>query len=643
MINQADIFQASILIVDDQEVNIILLDRMLRGAGYESVTSTMDPGTVCALHLKNRYDLILLDLQMPVLDGFQVMEGLKEMELDDYLPVLVITAQPGHKLRALQAGAKDFISKPFELADVLASVHNMLEVCLLYKELHKYTQVLELRVQSQNVDMEETEARFRTLVEHLPTVIYSSMAEDANTMLYVSPQIRNMLGYTPGEWLDNPGLWAINIHPEYRNHVLEETNGGGPGSRSFDMEYQMTARDGRLVWVRDQVTLMNDLEGRPKFWQGIMLDITERKLSEEKIRRQLEHLTALSAIERFTSANFDLELSLLEILNHVTKELGLDAADILMLNSNSQMLECAAGNGFRTKDLMKRRVRLGDGFAGRVALERQLVEIHNLVDEPNKLSLMNILEEENFIYYCGVPLVIKGSVKGVLEVFNRTALEPDPEWFEFLNSLAGQTAIAIESATLFDSLQRSNSELALAYDATIEGWSRALDLRDKETEGHTLRVTEMAVTLARASGFTEAELVQVRWGSLLHDIGKMGVPDGILLKPGPLTDEEWVEMKKHPVLAYEMLSPIRYLRLALDVPYFHHEKWDGTGYPHGLKERQIPLAARIFAVVDVWDALSSNRPYRAGWKKEKVRDHILASSGTHFDPQVVDVFMSVLQ
>ena len=195
---------------------------------------------------------------------------------------------------------------------------------------------------------------------------------------------------------------------------------------------------------------------------------------------------------------------------------------------------------------------------------------------------------------------------------------------------------------LFEGLQSSNLELSLAYDATIEGWSRALDLRDKETEGHTLRVTQMTIDLARAFGLSEEELVQVRWGALLHDIGKMGVPDGILLKPGALTEDEWVAMKKHPRFAYELLSPVRYLRLALDIPYCHHEKWDGTGYPRGLKGTQIPLVARIFAVVDVWDALKSDRPYRAGWEEEKILEHIRALSGTHFDPQVVDAFMHIL-
>jgi putative nucleotidyltransferase with HDIG domain len=305
------------------------------------------------------------------------------------------------------------------------------------------------------------------------------------------------------------------------------------------------------------------------------------------------------------------------------------------------MLEYGAERGFRTNAIRKRQIRLGESYAGRVALERHLVQIPNLRDEPDNLSLKTFVTDEDFVCYFGVPLIFKGQLNGVLEVFHRTALEPDAEWLDFLNTLAGQTAIAIENASLFESLQRSSSELSMAYDATIEGWSHALDLRDKETEGHTQRVTEMTVKLARSFGLSEAELAQVRWGALLHDIGKMGVPDGLLHKPGPMTDEEWVVMKKHPTFAYEMLAPIRYLRLALDIPYCHHEKWDGSGYPRGLKGDQIPLVARIFAVVDVWDALRSDRPYRRAWDEEKVREHIRTSSGTHFDPQVVEVFMQI--
>ena len=170
-----------------------------------------------------------------------------------------------------------------------------------------------------------------------------------------------------------------------------------------------------------------------------------------------------------------------------------------------------------------------------------------------------------------------------------------------------------------------------------------MELRDEETEGHAERVTEMAVTVARRMGFSQEELVQVRRGSLLHDIGKMGIPDSILHKPGPLTDQEREVMKSHPTVAYNLLSLTPFLRKALNIPYYHHERWDGTGYPHGLKGVTIPLEARIFAVVDVWDALSSDRPYRKAWPQKRVIDHIKSESGKHFDPQVVEVFLKILE
>lgn len=191
-------------------------------------------------------------------------------------------------------------------------------------------------------------------------------------------------------------------------------------------------------------------------------------------------------------------------------------------------------------------------------------------------------------------------------------------------------------------IEEAHEKLLSAYDATIEGWSRAMDLRDKETEGHTLRVTDLSVELARMMGINEGELVFIRRGALLHDIGKLGVPDAILLKANQLSDAEWEVMRKHPQYAYEMLSPIEYLRPALDIPYCHHEKWDGTGYPRGLKGEEIPLAARIFAVVDVWDALTSDRPYRPAWSHEEAMKYIKEQSGKHFDPNVVEKFIEMM-
>jgi len=366
-------------------------------------------------------------------------------------------------------------------------------------------------------------------------------------------------------------------------------------------------------------------------------DISDIKCADERIRRHLEHLTALVEIGRAINFSFDLNLSLTTLLTHVIVQLGVDAADVLLFNRHSRMLEYVAGRGFHTKAIEHARQPVGEGYAGRAAEERSIIHIPDLAQEQDSFLRKILLAGEEFVSYHGVPLIAKGRVVGVLEVFQRSHAAHDQEWHDFLKALAAQAAIAIDNATLFDNLQRSNRELTQAYDATIEGWSRALELRDNETEGHTQRVAVLTVKLARLFGLSDAELVQVRWGALLHDIGKMGVPDAILLKHDTLTEEEWLVMRKHTLYAFEMLSPIRYLRAALDIPYAHHEKWDGSGYPLGLKGEQIPLVARIFAVVDVWDALRSDRLYRSSWSVEKVREHLLSLAGTHFDPHVVKV------
>jgi putative two-component system response regulator len=187
-------------------------------------------------------------------------------------------------------------------------------------------------------------------------------------------------------------------------------------------------------------------------------------------------------------------------------------------------------------------------------------------------------------------------------------------------------------------LREMHAQLLSAYEATIEGWSHAMDLRDRETEGHSRRVADLTMKLAKEFGMSDSELMHLRRGSLLHDMGKLGIPDSILHKPSGLTEEEWTIMRRHPQIAYDMLHSVEYLHPALDIPYCHHEKWDGSGYPRGLKGEEIPLAARIFAVVDVWDALTSDRPYRAAWTKEQALAHIREQSGRHFDPQVVEAF-----
>jgi putative nucleotidyltransferase with HDIG domain len=373
----------------------------------------------------------------------------------------------------------------------------------------------------------------------------------------------------------------------------------------------------------------------------IAANAIHRATLHEQTERRLQHVTALSAINRAITSIFSLDVSLTTLIRQATVQLGVDAASVFLFDSSLQTLDLVREYGFRTRAVGHVQLRLGEGYAGRAALERQTVHIPNLMEEHDNPRMARALAGEGFISFYAVPLIAKGQLKGVLAVLHRSLLIPDEEWLDFLDSLAWQAAIAINSAQLFENLQHSNLDLALAYDATIEGWSRAMDLRDKETEGHTQRVTETTERLARVMGMSGAEMVHIRRGALLHDIGKMGVPDSILLKPGSLTDEEWVVMRRHPQFAYDMLLPIRYLHPALDIPYCHHEKWDGTGYPRSLKGEQIPLAARLFAVVDVWDALRSDRPYRPAWPEDKARAYITEQAGKHFDPKVVDAFLTL--
>ncbi|HEY3247077.1 MAG TPA: HD domain-containing phosphohydrolase [bacterium] len=375
--------------------------------------------------------------------------------------------------------------------------------------------------------------------------------------------------------------------------------------------------------------------------RSYVVDVTERKKAEENTLRYLQRLSVLREIDLAITSSLDLRVTLNVFLDQASAYLNIDALDVLLLNASTNQLEFAAGRGFRSRGIEQTRVRLGEGLAGHAALERRAISIATLDAAAQDFTRHKAIASEDFVSYFAAPLIAKGDVKGVLEIFTRRPFTPDHDWMDFVEALSGQAAIAVDNSSLFDGMQRANLELTLAYDSTLEGWSRALDLRDRETEGHTQRVAELTVLLAEAMGIGGVDLTNIRRGALLHDIGKLAVPDSILFKPGPLTDEEWTVMRRHPVAAYEMLSSITYLRQALDIPYAHHEKWDGTGYPRGLRGEQIPESARIFAIADVWDALRSDRPYRHAWSEEEARKYLREQSGRHFDPAVVEAFFGL--
>ncbi len=362
----------------------------------------------------------------------------------------------------------------------------------------------------------------------------------------------------------------------------------------------------------------------------------------QSAQRRLEHISSMRQIDQAISSSLDLQLTLEILLGHVLQQLQVDAAAVLLYRPETQSLHFVAGQGFRTSALQHSEIRLGQSFAGLAALERRIISVFDGNQLAKVFERSPNFRDEHFLSYLGVPLIAKGNVIGVLEIYHRQFLEPTAEWLAFLEALAGQAAIAIDNTRLFNDLQNLNFQLLQAYDATIEGWAKALEFRDMETEGHSRRVVEMALKLARRLGVEEQQLNNLRRGALLHDIGKMAIPDALLQKPGPLNEAEWQLMRQHPVFALQMLQNIPFLHSALDIPYCHHEKWDGSGYPRGLKGEEIPLAARIFAIVDVWDALTSDRPYRKAWTKQQALAYLEEQKGKHFDPRIVDAFLILL-
>jgi putative nucleotidyltransferase with HDIG domain len=351
----------------------------------------------------------------------------------------------------------------------------------------------------------------------------------------------------------------------------------------------------------------------------------------------------LELLYRLSQA-FNSSLNLDEVLNRVIDEvLSAIRAErgFVMLARPDNTLAFQVARGIDHQTINDPDFQISRSIVERVQREGCPVLTLN-AQEDDRFSATNSVVALGLRSILCVPLKIKDRVTGIVYVDNRmkTGLFTQQE-LELLSSIASSAAIAIENAELFNGIQQSKKDLEVAYDKTLVGWALALELRDYETKGHSLRVTEMTERLAQVMGMSGTLLIDTRRGALLHDVGKMGIPDNILLKTGPLTPDERDFMKRHTTFARDMLQQIDFLRSAIDIPYCHHEKWDGTGYPQGLSGDQIPLAARLFAVVDVWDALASNRPYRPAWPKPKVSDYIQEQTGQHFDPQVVRAFLEM--
>ena len=647
-----------ILLVEDSEDDAQLLLREIKRAGYDVEFERVETANAMQTALaRQSWDVIICDYSLPQFGAQQALAVLKRSGND--LPFIIVSGTIGEEsaVSALKAGAHDFIVKG-SLARLIPAIQREMKDAGVRHERRQRERELEA------------------------IAMVSATMRSANTLDEILPRLLDqtleLIGTESGSiWLYDPANDGVSL-------VIQRSGKGGPITSDNPGESipRLLAKTGEAIISRefhsDRRIPENIRKHLSKDIGGVCVPLNSnesvigalcinvplpREIATDEVRilnalaeiggntiqrmrlheqtvRQLERLDALRAIDIAISSARDLKVTLNIVLSQVISQLEVDAASILLINPTSGRLEFVVGKGFYSSNIEASNTRIGEGHAGQVVLQRRTVQVRNLNDESEKFMRRELLADEGFISYFGVPLIGKGQVKGVLEIFHRSELNSNQEWLSFLETLSGQTAIAIDNAILFQDLQRSNFDLAMAYDATIEGWSHALDLRDKDTEGHTLRVTEMALKLARALGVEEDQLIHIRRGGLLHDIGKMAVPDNILLKPEPLTDEEWQIMRQHPQLAYDWLVGISFLKYALEIPYYHHEKWNGTGYPHGLKGELIPLSARIFAVADVWDALTNDRPYRKAWSHSKAAEYMSEKSGIYFDPEIIDVFLS---
>jgi PAS domain S-box-containing protein len=358
--------------------------------------------------------------------------------------------------------------------------------------------------------------------------------------------------------------------------------------------------------------------------------------------RHTKRMRTLKRTDQAIKERQSLPMMLDTLRDMLVSVLGIDAVDILYLHPKLKTLKIITQSGFRTNPMKYTDLELGEGPASATAASRCMVRIPDLREAGTEFVRSPNFDREEFATYIGIPLIVKSDLVGVLEIFHRSPLQVEGEGLDFLEMLAGQAAIAIAQWNLYQNLKHSKEQLNAAYDGIIESWAQALELRDIETKGHARRLVELTLQIARKLGVDEGRMADIRRGAYLHDVGKMGIPDRILKKKEKLTKEEREEISQHPLYAYEILKPIEYLRPALDIPLYHHERWDGLGYPEGLAGKETPLAARIFAVADVWDALRSGRPYRSAWSDEEALTHIKEESGKHFDPQVVEVFLELV-
>ena len=380
---------------------------------------------------------------------------------------------------------------------------------------------------------------------------------------------------------------------------------------------------GTLAWINALTTIISD-----SFFQ---------QESGREEQDAIEH-----AICRILQASLDVQDPLPDVLVLLASTVKADAITALRYNLPLQRFDLLAAHGLNAREIAKLKLYFETGPVGRVAEERQTIWIEDMLAAKPGTHPISQLTEEGFRSYLALPLIGHNDFLGILEIVWRKTPEIQTLDTGFLTRVAEQISFTMERSSIVKDLRHSNEGLSSAYNAMVEGLSRALELRDIETEGHTRRVSVLMMRFGEHMQIPSAQWDAIKQGALLHDIGKLGIPDAILLKPGSLTQREREVMQQHAMYGYRILAPIINLRQTLDIALYHHERWDGSGYPYGLKGEQIPLVARLFAVADVFDALTSDRPYRSAWSHSQAVEYLREQSGRLFDPKIVELFLEIV-
>jgi len=601
--------EINILFIKNQAEEISLAVNYLRKAGFDVLYDVItEPEELKERLLEGNHDLVISDPKLARISASMALTIMRTLGFD--IPMIIMANGDNENLvTALKAGAFDYIEKD-RLYRLPKMVKDVLRIRALERQRRRLNQLLR-----------EVETRFNTIVESSQDAILVIQNE---RIVYSNLRTSIMTGYTNEELLGKP--FAFLLHPDEDPSLPDSDT-------SHLKEYKLRTKTGESMWVEMGFSSVKWQE-RPALL-AMVRDITERKRAEEELK-------TLYRLGLDISSSVNLEELLDKVSTYIYPLFGTNTFYIAVYNEkrNTLVFEIDYEDGVKQQKL-EVSLREADGLTGWIFKNKTPVLIGDWDQEWRRYPIVPLFLNKKTKSYLGVPIIYQDKVIGVIAVQSDRVRTFDEKSLKLLTTMAAQLSVAIKNVKLIEDLKMALREVEKSYEITLEALVSALDFREHETQFHSKRVASYAVRLARELGVKDEELKYIYWGGLLHDIGKIGVSDSILLKPGSLTDEEWEEMKRHPEIGYRIIENIDFLGPAKDIVLYHHERWDGKGYPLGLSGENIPFYARIFSVIDALDAITTDRPYRKAQSFTKALQEIRRCSGTQFDPEVVKAFLRI--